>query len=537
MRKTLAITLLMLMLVFSQPSQAQETWSEPLEISALSEALAPNQATPTPITDGQREINYGSAWFPDITSNPQGDLFVVWYSGLSYNINRNFDLLMYRERKNGNWSYVNNLATTGSGGDTMRSSVVTGGDGKLHALVRTRNGQVYMSAPWDEAWYAKNWYQSPLLSGAGTYYNAIALDSQGGIHGVWNEVTGTNPNADENSCINCSELYYRNSFDYGRTWSHKINVSELPEGSMRPQIAVDRNNVIHLVWDEGADRSVNQGTADAGVYRRSLDRGATWEEPVIFRVDDDPIVQTSLAVTREGNPFVVYRGTLDSSAIYFQFSQDGGARWSEPQQIPGILARIYNQTPYDTYALAVDGSNNIHLFASAYIARPELDMRIESPDLLHLVYSNGQWSAPEAIMDNELYPEWPKVTIHNGNQLHVVWFTRSEQDLYVSENSQYKVWYSSRSISAQTQTALPLLTATPIIVPSATPLPPTITPTPTIAPEVLSAPVIDGPMTWEQRGMITIASAIAPAVIVVLLVIGIFWWNLRRERNNIPPNF
>jgi hypothetical protein len=107
----------------------------------------------------------------------------------------------------------------------------------------------------------------------------------------------------------------------------------------------------------------------------------------------------------------------------------------------------------------------------------------------------------------------------------------------VSENSQYKVWYSSRSISAQTQTALPLLTATPIIVPSATPLPPTITPTPTIAPEVLSAPVIDGPMTWEQRGMITIASAIAPAVIVVLLVIGIFWWNLRRERNNIPPNF
>lgn len=543
---TLILALAGLLLACGDPLYAQRSgWQAPLEISPL-------RADDGTVVDPDAR-RYGSAWFPDLAAAPDGSLRVVWYSGIALpdeGQGNSLDLLMYRELRGGRWSAVSEAVAVATGGYTVRNNIVAGRDGRLHALFRKETRVVYANAPLEQSGVATKWSTPITLSGFGSaYYTAFATDSKGYLHAFWSEAVEPDATASATACMNCSDLFYRRSEDGGKTWSPSINLSTSVDGENRPQVKIDRYDHIHVVWDEGIDWYAGAGLANAGVYRRSDDGGKTWGVPTFFRLPDravailrrqqaqgsggrptptpvgaitppvaalDAVQQTSLGIDGAGNPLVVYRGaTLNQ--IYAQYSPDGGTNWMPAIEIPGLLARI---SDLDIYSMATDGSGIIHLMIVAYRTGEHASDPTTPPGLYHLSWTGAGWQAPEPVMRGELYPEYPKIAVINGNELHAVWFTRSREDLFNSERAHYKIWHSQKLIGALMTPPAPTFTPLPTAIAPTTEPSPTPAPSPTALDAALrNLPPNQSQPAWERFGVTAIGFSLLPVVLLIATII------------------
>ncbi|MFV9505145.1 MAG: exo-alpha-sialidase [Oscillochloridaceae bacterium umkhey_bin13] len=542
MRRLIMLVMLLTWLVAPTITLAQRSgWSTPFELS-------PPQTPTSP--DGTAERVYGSSWFPDLTAAPDGTLFASWYSGkrLDAREGGSLDLLMLRAMRAGSWGPIGEVLAPATGGLTVRNAIVVARDGRLHAVYRSNTSIVHASAPFDQADDPASWSQPTRLSGFGAaYYVALEADSRGSLHAFFSESMPDDPAIPNQICPGCSDLFYRRSTDGGRTWSVPLNLSTTLEGENRPQVQVDQFDRIHVVWDEGIDWYAGRGEPRAGVYRRSDDGGLTWSEPVRFQLPEravaqlrrsreqgpgsapprhlDAVVQTTLGLDGQGNPLVVFRGAY-WDRIYSTISRDGGTTWEQPVELAGLIAR---QSDLDSYSMATDGSGMVHLLVAAYQPAGYTGDPFAPIGLWHLTWNGRSWVGRESVMNNELYPEWPRLIVNGGNQLHAVWFTRSRDDLFQSERARYRVWYSNRSTNAPAVVPLPLFTPTPLPVVAPTAPPQAVElPIPTALPEVIvTAPPMLARPAWEAPGLLLVGLALAP---VVLLLGGILLFRALRGR-------
>jgi hypothetical protein len=513
---------------------AQEgVWQRPFEVSKPYTNAADNP--------------YSTAWFPNLAVSPDGSVHVVWYSGIQRSSERgdSLDLLMYRVLRNGRWSDVNNIVLTTDGGYTVRNSIAIGRDGRLHVSLRSRTKIAYTSAPWEEAWSARSWKTPyPVSSQNGAYYNSIAVDSRNILHVVWSETIFDDTSGPVRLCHDCANLFYRRSTDNGQTWSSPINLSNSPDGDNRPQIVIDSLDRIHVVWDNGRDWYAGAGVPKRGVYRRSDDGGQTWSAPVSFAppkskpdpVDEDGNLkanpdapqQTTLAVRRDGNPVVVYRTV--GGKLYFQTSNDGGDSWNPPRPITSVTARDTEGDYLDKYSMVTDGAGNVHLLMVGYAKLSATDTpTAKPPALLRLIWNGASWSLPEAVIANEMYPEYPTAAI-SGNTIHVVWYSRSAEDRFTSDRSRYRVWYTQRTLSGAALPPLQLFTPVPVSEPTVVPTA-VVAPSPTaLLTSVIAAPALERPPAWEAEAMPLILLAILPTVAVIGLITGLLLILRRRQR-------
>jgi hypothetical protein len=224
------------------------------------------------------------------------------------------------------------------------------------------------------------------------------------------------------------------------------------------------------------------------------------------------VQQTTLSLDRDGNPLVVFRGAY-INRIFSQYSPDGGTTWESATEIPDMRAR---PSDLDVYSMATDGAGTVHLLMVGYRSREATDDLLAPPGLWHLAWQGGRWTVVDAVMDNELYPEYPRLVIANGNELHATWFTRSREDLFDSERASYRVWYSSTFVNAPAVAPLPLFTPVPEATarPTATALPPQPTPTALPAWALEAAPVTEPPR-WESLALQTVGVALLPVLALI----------------------
>jgi len=127
----------------------------------------------------------------------------------------------------------------------------------------------------------------------------------------------------------------------------------------------------------------------------------------------------------------------------------------------------------DDYALATDSAGAVHLVLVGRTAQDQTSLGV-----LHVTWDGSTWSKLETIttLVGDV-PEWPRIAVGRGNQLHVVWFVRDQATIFESDKGNYKVWYAhgSSSAPAAVPVAWPTVTPTPtarqVVVPTATPLP------------------------------------------------------------------
>jgi hypothetical protein len=213
----------------------------------------------------------------------------------------------------------------------------------------------------------------------------------------------------------------------------------------------------------------------------------------------------------------VWRSAVDDN-VYYQTSTDAGKTWSAIAAIPGLIARPVNSPLFDQYALARDDQGIVH-FALVARRTPGTD----SPWNVTQIEWDGQtWSKPEVIFERAgLYPEYPRLAIALGNQVHVVWFTRVD----VWQTNNLDVWHTFRAMPPLYTPVAALATPKPIVA--------TVAPTVTATPTRLPPPTVNYGTSTDAAlpslattSMFPLIAGIgAPLLVVILAMV------MRRARN------
>jgi hypothetical protein len=446
-----------------EPVQAQDwsyTWSEPVVLSLTS----------------------NGAWFPDVAADQRGKVHVIWeggltrFAGLGSASGQEVMLsAIYTVWDGSAWSEVNDVySDLVPSGAIYRLALATDGLKNLYMTVKppTQN-LMFTYSPIESAGSARAWSEpKPLSTGGVVYMSDIAVDYQGTIHVVWQEMV---PVVVEGAGqFELFDIFYRSSEDGGQTWSEPINLSNTPVHEGRAQIKTDGRGTIYVTWDEGGrDQAVvasgSPGVAFQGVLRFSQDGGKTWTPCTKFSYPNRTNSQMAVMADGRGGVLAVWRSA--EGVLYYDWSTDAGISWDPPAIVPRILAYSYNG--FDAYDMAVDSDGTIHLVASG-----QLPQGFPSRGIYHLAWDGKNWSSPSLIYASDgrgqdpLVGMYPKIAVSQGNQLHVVWHTHAERAYLPGRY----VWYStSRSpalpVLPAIEPTLPAPTAVPTIVAVSTPSP------------------------------------------------------------------
>ncbi len=220
------------------------------------------------------------------------------------------------------------------------------------------------------------------------------------LHVIW--VDGRN--ASEGINNGNSEIYYSHSDDAGNTWFADTRISNNPDYSGDPCIAVS-GSAVHVVW---ANR-IESGNGYEIMYKRSADGGMTWGGET--RLTNDPFDSEYPVVAASGqNVYVVWRENRDAwvPALYYKRSTDGGLTWSadtrltyetSPKQFPAVAAA--GQNVYVAWTDFRDG-----FFLQVYFKR--------SAD------GGISWDADTRISNNIRDQRYPTIAA-DGSAVHIAW--------------------------------------------------------------------------------------------------------------------
>lgn len=362
----------------------------------------------------------------------------------------------------------------------------------------------FSSAPAELAWSSAQWTRPLEVSArGGAYLSDLQLDSAGTLHLVFDDQG--DKTGDVCSPGVCADLYYRRSTDGGRTWPSLTNLSSSAAGTGRGRLHIDAAGAFHVTWDEGWDRLTGIGTPEYSVYRYSADGGRTWSDPLFITAPTLGTAQLIASSDGKGGVLLVYR-IASLSLVFYRSSADGGQTWTPFGIIPGIYARRWDDTPYDSYDLVVDSAMNHHLVLAGRLSAGERD----PVELLHVSWDGTRWSGVDVIYRGPGFPDSPRLGISEGNHLHAVFFVRDE--LYRQSSGNYEVYYCEAVSSAPRQTPLP----TPQPSPSATPRPTaTQMPTPTPSPTLPPVASVDVGSRGEEAQLARLGQALVPIAVLL----------------------
>ncbi len=535
MARIFLLIILLLWLVFGSLSstlaQQPETgvqWSRGMRISPLEES---NSRLADLAVDGQGRVHV--VWDEIIDEDHQPTSEEI---GIGLATSQEESVVFYSVWDGQQWSQANDIVPLRQ--DAIRSAIAVDNYDLLHLLFGhdPSLSLYYKQAPASQGFSAVGWTPPRLVNNKfGTHTGDITV-YQDTIHIVYDD--GEVPQVGE--CRGCVHIFYRYSPDRGLTWSTPVALFPASETSSvaRPQVKVDRTGTIHVTWDEtGWDFLHNQ--KQYGVYMYSTDGGSSWSTPTIVSYYNLPSTQLAVGSNDQGGVMLVWRTTLpEYRGIYYMWSVDNGQSWMPPQTLPNIVAREWNARLFDMYDMATDSAGHIHLLAIGYTSANQ-----ELPGLYHLEWNGNTWSHPTPVYEASWAPEYPRLVIHGGNQLHATWFIRGNVQATVESDQVQRtvepdqtqenvetnqVWYAYGQALAPAETPVIRPTFTPPpspLTPTPTPAP---TPTPTLSDSVTRLSVPEGSaesIYTEIDDLLLLAKSLLPvALLIVVIIMGIRHW-------------
>lgn len=475
-------------------------------------------------------ISLGEYWFPDVAVDGSGRAHVVWSSGTT-----GFDSVMYAKREHdGEWSRPIDIFAEpqiASGSEATRPTLFVDGENQLHSTHRSTS-VFYSQVPAGGAWVASYW--RPQLEIGEGYFSRVARGEDGTLHLVFTQ------NLQTETCRICYHVFYVRSFDDGETWSDPLDISLELTGSAKPQLLIDSEQNLHVVWESGQGGSYGQlSDPTTVIHVASYDGGDSWSLPYKF----DPARGTSTAamarnitIGEDGNGhLIVAWWAIPEDTIFYQTSRDNGRTWSLAQPVPNVLGiwAIY-QSRLDDYAMATDSDGRVHLVLAGR-RTPEQTW----PELIRIAWDGSGWSPPDVIAAyQDDMPEWPRIAVGLGNELHVVWFVRDAGNIFNSAAGNYRIWYSTRTVDSEAIAPVDVPMLPPpqpreVISERAAPMP---TATPRIETVAVENPGPPGELVLAQNirsendDVLVLLMALGPALGILLATAGLFLLRRRLRR-------
>ncbi len=207
-----------------------------------------------------------------------------------------------------------------------------------------------------------NLSDTPGFSCTSPTQHSIATDNNNRVHVLWTESSlfPLNECRPANPQLDTVDLYYRRSLDNGATWQDPVPlttaVTEEFPSTVTTAIATDGQDVVHLAWEDWRD-----GGYSEIYYKHSTDGGATWSGDTRLTTTDSissaPLIAVADAITH-----LLWQENSESrTEFYYQHSTDNGTTWSSAQKlIDADVMSIQGNTLYPSFSVAALG-NTVHL--------------------------------------------------------------------------------------------------------------------------------------------------------------------------------
>jgi hypothetical protein len=470
-----------------------------------------------------RESN---SWFPNLAVDSKGNVHVVWCaSGLLVDGES-----VYYSMWNGiQWSQYIDIVSPSP--DIRRNALTIDQYDVLHmtymdSLENDPFRLAYTYVPSENAFSAGNWATVDHINDKGqTYFNEIA--SYKDILHVLYEDSGSS----DGECSGCGDIYYRRSLDNGVSWERPISLMPTGSGSSHPHITVDHNGQVYVSWDEGWDRLSGIGTPTYGVFTYSDNMGETWAEALKVDYPNNSNIQLTVESDGNGGIMLVWR-TISAAypGVYYMWSADYGKSWTEPGTLPSFVARpLINY--FDSYDMVTDSSGHIHLLAAGNLMNSQ-DKVGETPGLYHFEWDGQRWYPPVQVYNGGLLPEYPRIVIERGNQLHATWFVRYND---FDNNEPHQIMYAKGETSAPrleaagapiTKPVTEMVSQVGVIPPGGLTATPQIMGNPTLEP----APYVSSRSLYTEKDEYNILLlSLAP----VFIILGTFIIVVRKRQRNM----
>lgn len=228
-----------------------------------------------------------------------------------------------------------------------------------------------------------------------SFNNAWCIASGGNIvHVVWQERRDGN-----------DEIYYKRSTDGGTSWGADTRLTNEPERSEFPCIAVS-GSVVHLIWQDwrvGNPRIY---------YKRSMDGGTSWGADVQLTTNNGTSELSSVTVLGQ-TVHVVWDDQRDGhNEIYYKNSTNGGDTWGSDIRLTNIV------------------SNKTHPSVSVYATTVHIvweDSRDGNIEVYYKRSTDGGtiWGADIRLTNNSSSSHNPSIAV-SGLTVHVVWYDRRD---------------------------------------------------------------------------------------------------------------
>jgi hypothetical protein len=265
----------------------------------------------------------------------------------------------------------------------------------------------------------------------------LALDAEGNLNVVWADsiCAETYPYA----CT--SHLFFRRSLNGGATFSAPKDISHHSSGEavFAPQIAVDRRGVISVVWEDDA----------AGgweiFYSRSVDGGVRFSVPKVISNYAGAAVDPQLVVDRQGRISVVWQTQGANSSdwdVWFTRSVDLGRTFSDPQALCDS-GEICNWPK-----IAVEPAGGVDVvWAQALCADCEYDVLFSRSSGTGTGFSTPQHLSGSA----ESLITVPELVVDRLGNIDVVWskgqYPSGPVNVFLSRSTDHGTTFVSRSLS------------------------------------------------------------------------------------------
>jgi len=229
------------------------------------------------------------------------------------------------------------------------------------------------------------------------FAHAVAVGAERAVHVVWYDDRDGG-----------AQVYYKRSLDGGATWeADRRLVADASATRHNPAVAAS-GDTVYASWHEIH--------ANGGYYvsvARSLDRGATWEAPVVL-TSSMASASTSIAADGANVDLVWGDSSTGDTEIWISRSSDRGATWSTPVQL--------SSSPYHSWVpnIALQGERVVASWVDYRDANEEEYQRISND-------GGATWSAI-ARRTNQAADSWAPCVALAGDVVHLFWFDQRDSE-------------------------------------------------------------------------------------------------------------
>jgi hypothetical protein len=217
---------------------------------------------------------------------------------------------------------------------------------------------------------------------------------------------------------NVLDIFCTCSGNGGLTWTHPIDISNTAGDSSHPDIAVEKNGAVDVVWADSTDKE----SPDI-FFVRSEDGAKTWTNPVDISNTPGVSSEPALATCPDNSIHVVWTDTSKGETnqdIYYTSSSNGGRTWAKDPLLPAEDISNTSGSSIEP-AIAADENGGVH---AVWLDGTPGESH---PDIFYVHKAGNLWTHPLNVSHSPRLSDHPTIGCGPKEKVYVAWLDHSQK--------------------------------------------------------------------------------------------------------------